>query len=78
MDTPQELSRWACGFCGATAAELSSPQLPPLGGQIVIRTHVLDVHEVLLADLEGSSQIGATWTLPDGRVWMREVRSEEA
>jgi hypothetical protein len=26
--------------------------------------------------LEGSVQIGATWTLPDGRVWMCEVRGE--
>jgi hypothetical protein len=35
---------------------------------------VLDVHHVLVADLEASTQVGPTWTLPDGRVWLREVR----
>jgi hypothetical protein len=27
-----------------------------------------------VADLEASTQVGPTWTLPDGRVWLREVR----
>jgi hypothetical protein len=44
----------------------------------VIRTHVLEAHGVTLEQLEGSTQIGATWTLADGRVWMRELRPEEA
>ena len=77
MEPPEDLTRWACGFCNATAAELSSPTHPPLEGRIIIRTHVLDAHEVLVTDLEASSQIGATWTLPDGRVWLREIRSEQ-
>jgi hypothetical protein len=75
METQPEGSLWVCGICGATAAELSSPLHPPLDGPIVIRTHVLEAHEVTVEALENSSQIGATWTLPDGRVWMREVRS---
>jgi hypothetical protein len=44
----------------------------------VIRTHVLEAHGVTLEQLEGSTPIGATWTLGDGRVWMRELRPEEA
>jgi hypothetical protein len=52
------------------------PLHPPLDGPIVIRTHVLDAHEVTMEMLEGSVQIGATWTLPDERVWMSEVRGE--
>jgi hypothetical protein len=75
METPPDLSRWVCGICESTAEELSSPLHPPLEGPIVIRTHVLEAHGVILADLEDSVQIGATWNLPDGRVWMREVRS---
>jgi hypothetical protein len=43
---------------------------------VVIRTHVLEAHEVTLEQLEGSTQIGTTWTLADGRVWMRELRPE--
>jgi hypothetical protein len=78
MAAPSDGARWVCGFCGATAAELSSPLHPPLDGPIVIRTHVLEAHEVTVEALEDSVPIGATWTLPDGRVWMSEVRSEEA
>jgi hypothetical protein len=74
MESSQDLAQWACGLCDSTAAELSSPTHPPLEGRIVIRTHVLEAHDVLLADLEASSQIGATWVLPDGRVWLREIR----
>jgi hypothetical protein len=74
MEAPQDLAQWACGFCDSTAAELSTPTHPPLEGRSVIRTHVLDAHNVLLADIEASSQIGPTWALPDGRVWLREIR----
>jgi hypothetical protein len=35
---------------------------------------VLDAHNILLAALEASTEIGSTWTLPDGRVWLREIR----
>jgi hypothetical protein len=73
MQPPEDLAQWACGFCGSTAAELSTPTHPPLAGRIVVRTHVLDDHNVLLADLEASTQVGDTWTLPDGRVWLREI-----
>jgi hypothetical protein len=58
--------------------ELTSSLHPPLDGPIVIRTHVLEAHEVTVEALEDSVQIGATWTLPDGRVWMSAVRSAEA
>src|SRR5688500_13784430 len=73
MEPPEELAHWACGLCDSTAAELSTPTHPPLDGRSVIRAHVLDVHNVLVADLEASTQIRPTWTLPDGRVWLREV-----
>jgi hypothetical protein len=78
MATPSEGSQVVCGLCGATAEELSSPLHPPLDAPIVIRTHVLEAHGVTLEQLEGATQIGATWTLADGRVWMRELRPEEA
>jgi hypothetical protein len=76
MQTPPEGSGLVCGICGATAEELASPLHPPLDAPIVIRTHVLEAHEVSVEALEASSSIGATWTLADGRVWMREIRSE--
>jgi hypothetical protein len=44
--------------------------------QIGEQLFVLDAHEMTMEMLEGSVQIGATWTLPDGRVWMGEVRGE--
>jgi hypothetical protein len=78
MMTPPEGSQVVCGLCGATAEELASPLHPPLDGPVVIRTHVLEAHGVTLEHLESSTQIGATWTLADGRVWMRELRPEEA
>ena len=78
MTTPPEGSPVICGLCGATAEELSSPLHPPLDGPVVIRTHVLEAHGVTLEHLEGSTQIGATWTLADGGVWMRELRPEGA
>jgi hypothetical protein len=74
MATPLEHAHWICGLCGSTAEELASPLHPPLDGPVVIRTHVLEAHEVTLEQLEGSTQIGTTWTLADGRVWMRELR----
>jgi hypothetical protein len=77
METQPERSNWVCGLCGATAEELASPLHPPLEGPVVIRTHVLEVHAVTVEQLEGSTRIGATWTLADGRVWMRELRPEE-
>ena len=73
METPPKRSRFVCGICGATAEELASPLHPPLEGPIVIRTHVLEAHEVTPAALEASLHVRATWRLPDGRVWMREV-----
>ena len=78
MATPPERSPVACGFCGATAEELSSPLHPPLDGPVVIRTHVLEAHGLTLEQMESSTQIGATWTLADGRVWMRELGPEGA
>jgi hypothetical protein len=48
-----------------------------LDGPVAIRTRVLEVHEVTLEQLDGSTQIGATWRLADGRVWMRELRPED-
>jgi hypothetical protein len=78
MAAQPERSHVVCGLCGATAEELASPLHPPLDGPVVIRTHVLEAHEVTLEQLESSTQIGATWTLADGRVWMRELRPEEA
>jgi hypothetical protein len=77
MATPPEGLQLVCGLCGATAEELSSPLHPPLELPIVIRTHVLEAHGVTLEQLEGSTPIGATWTLADGRVWMRELRPED-
>ena len=71
MPTPPERLSGVCGLCGSTVAELASPLHPPLDGPVVIRTHVLEAHEVTLEQMEGSTQIGATWTLADGRVWMR-------
>ena len=78
MEPPQDLARWVCGFCDSTAAELSPPTHPPLEPRSVILTHVLEAHDVLLADLEASGQIGPTSTLPDGRVWLREIRPDTA
>jgi hypothetical protein len=78
MATSPEGSQVVCGLCGATAEELSSPLHPPLDGPVVIHTQVLEAHGVTLEHLEGSTEIGATWTLADGRVWMRELRPEEA
>jgi hypothetical protein len=75
METQPKRSRFVCGICGATAEELASPLHPPLEGPIVIRTHVLEAHGVTAAALEDSLQVGATWSLPDGRIWMREVPS---
>jgi hypothetical protein len=43
----------------------------------VIRMHVQQVHNVPIEALEGSSQVGATGTLPDGQIWKIEVQSEE-
>jgi hypothetical protein len=77
MATQPERSRWVCGLCAATAAELASPLHPPLEEAMVIRTHVLEAHGVTLEQLQGSTQIGATWTLADGRVWMRELHPED-
>jgi hypothetical protein len=74
MEPPADLEQWACGLCDSTAAELSTPTHPPLDGRSVIRAHVLDAHNILVADLEASTEIGSTWTLPDGRVWLREIR----
>jgi hypothetical protein len=74
MEPPQALERWACGLCDSTAAELSTPTHPPRDGRSGIRAHGLDAHNVLVADLEAFTQIGPTGTLPDGRVWRREVR----
>jgi hypothetical protein len=78
MATSPERSHVVCGLCGAAAEELASPLHPPLEEPVVLRTHVLETHGVTLEQLEGSTQIGATWTLADGRVWMRELRPEEA
>jgi hypothetical protein len=68
MPTPPERSSWACGPCGSTVEELASPRLPPLDGPVVIRTHGLEAHGVTIEQMETSTQIGATWTLADGRV----------
>jgi hypothetical protein len=75
METQPKRSRVVCGICGATAEELPSPLHPPLEGIIVIRTHVLEAHKVTAAALEDSLQVGSTWSLRDGRVWIREVPS---
>jgi hypothetical protein len=77
MPTLPEGSSWVCGLCGSTAEELASPLHPPLDGPVVIRTHVLEAHGVTLEQMESSTQIGATWTLADGRIWMREARPED-
>jgi hypothetical protein len=74
MEPPADLEQWACGLCDSTAAELSTPTHPPLDGRSVIRAHVLEAHNIRLADLEASTEIGATWIFPDGRVWLREIR----
>ena len=78
METPLEPTRWVCGMCEATAAELASPLHPPLDGPSVIRRHVREVHGVTVEELQDSLQAGRAWSLPDGRVWMRERRSDEA
>lgn len=78
MATPPEGSQVVCGLCGATAEELASPLHPPLDGPVVIRTHVLEAHDVTLEQMESSTQVGVTWRLADGRVWMREQRPEGA
>jgi hypothetical protein len=78
MVRPLERSHCVCGLCRSTAEELASPRHPPLDGPVVIRTHVLEAHEVALELLEGSTQIGTTWTLANGRVWMCELRPENA
>jgi hypothetical protein len=62
METSPEGSRVVCGLCGATAEELASPLHPPLEGPIVIRTHVLEAHEVAPAHIEASLQVGSTWS----------------
>ena len=36
------------------------------------------VHGVTVEELQDSLQAGRAWSLPDGRVWMRERRSDEA
>jgi hypothetical protein len=77
MPTSPDRSSWVCGLCGSTAEELASPLHPPLDGPVVIRTHVLEAHGVTLEQMERSTQIGATWTFADGRVWMREARPED-
>jgi hypothetical protein len=59
MEPPQDLERWACRLCDSTAAELSTPTHPPLDGRSVIRAHVLDAHNILLADLEASAEMGS-------------------
>jgi hypothetical protein len=76
MAAPSEHAGVVCKICGATAEELASPLHPPLDVPVVIRTHVLEAHEVSVEALEESFQIGATWTSADGRVWMRDVRPE--
>jgi hypothetical protein len=43
----------------------------------VIRMHVQEDHNVTIEALEGSIQLGDTWTLPDGQIWMTQVQSEE-
>ncbi len=78
MEPSQDLARWVCGFCDSTAAELSTPTHPPLEPHAVVLAHVLEAHGILPADLEASRQIGPTWTLPDGRVWLREIRPDPA
>jgi hypothetical protein len=78
MGTPLEPAHWVCGICGATAAELASPLHPPLDGPSVIRRHVREVHGVTVEELQDSLQAGRAWSLPDGRVWMREMGLEEA
>jgi hypothetical protein len=77
MATLPEGSPVVCGLCGATAEKLSSPLHPPLNGPVVIRTHVLEAHGVSLEPREGSTRIGATWTLGNGRVRVRELRPED-
>jgi hypothetical protein len=68
MPTLPEGLSWVCRPCGSTAEELASPLHPPLDGPVVIRTHVLEAHGVTLEQREISTQIGAAWTLADGRV----------
>jgi hypothetical protein len=76
MATPSEHAQLVCGFCRSTVEELATPGVPPLDGPTVIRMHVLEAHDISVEEIEGSVQLGATWTLPDGRVWMSEVESE--
>lgn len=73
MEPPPERSRVVGGICGATAEELASRLHPPLNGHMVIRAH-----GVTVAALEDSLPVGATWSLPHGRVWICEVQSGEA
>ena len=67
---------WSVGSVGS-AEELASAGYEPLDEHTVIRMHVQEVHNVTIEALEGSSQLGATWTLPDGQIWMIQVQSEE-
>jgi hypothetical protein len=77
MATPLEHTQLVCGFCRVSAEELASAGYEPLDGHTVIRMHVQEVHNVTIEALEGSSQVGATWTLPDGQIWMAKVQSKE-
>jgi hypothetical protein len=63
--------------CGATAEARASPLHPPLEGPVVLRTHGLEAHGVILEPLEGLTPLGAPWTFADGRVWRREVPPED-
>jgi hypothetical protein len=62
--------------CGTTAEALALPLHPPPEEPVVIRTHALDAHGVNLEPLERLTQLGAPWTLADGRVSRREVPPE--
>jgi hypothetical protein len=77
MATPLEHAQLVCGFCRVTATELASAGYEPLDEHTVIRMHVQEDHNVSIEALEGSTQFGATWTLPDGQIWMAKVQSEE-
>jgi hypothetical protein len=77
MATLLEHAQLVCGFCRVTAAELASAGYEPLDEHTVIRMHVQEDHNVNIEALEGSTQLGATWTLPDGQIWMIKVQSEE-
>ena len=77
MATPLEHAQLVCGFCRVTAVELASAGYEPLDGHTVIRMHVQEDHNVSIEALEGSTQVGDTWTLPDGQIWMAKVPSDE-